>query len=832
VNRTDKVVNPASGRDRELFMIGNAHLDPVWLWRWTEGYQEARATLASAVALIAENPDYVFTLDQVVLLEWVKESDPQLFEQVQQCVAAGRLEIVGGWWVEPDCNMPNGESFTRQGLVAQRFLLENFGVTATVGCNVDPFGHNLMLPQILSKQGMTSYCFLRPAPHERRLPSSAFWWESPDGSRVLAYRIPHEYCGPSGDIAYHVEKEINQLSPDIDDAMVFYGVGNHGGGPTRENLRSIDELNRRGTFGRLTPSTPGRYFAHLREQDTPLPTWRSDLQMHAPGCYSAQSSIKALNRRSEQALLAAERFAVLAAHLAHTPYPAVELLHAWKQLLFNQFHDILPGSAIASAFTDAEGQHGEVQSIAARVTNRSVQNIARLVNVPSGDGTQPILVFNPHPWPLATTVEVEVTLHGDAVHIVDDNNAPITSQAIRPAATIAHVFGDRIRRRLAFDVSVPPMGHRLYRVIPNHHSAPGKYLHAGQHTLENEFLTVEIDPATGWLNRLTDKRTGVDLIAGSGDPHTVVTDDPSDTWGHRVISYIGEGKAFHPKRIRLIEQGPVRVTIRVESAFGNSQLAEEFTLTATDPILQVKVTLDWHEKCRLLKLRFPTNLDDPVATYEVPFGHLIRPTDSTEYPGQAWVDISGTVQNIPAGVTIINDAKYAYDVTGNNLGITAARSPVYAWHDPKDLEEDGIYDYQDQGRQHFTYQVVPHAGDWRQAEIPRRTVELLMAPTIMFESFHPGPLPAQASNVSIDDVHIQMTAVKAAEDDPTQLVLRAVETSGRPRRVEVSLPLLNRCITANFTAYEIKTFLVSADPDVPVVETDLIERTLHTEPPQ
>lgn len=614
--------------------------------------------------------------------------------------------------------------------------------------------------------------------------------------------------------------------------MVFYGVGNHGGGPTRENLRSIDELNRRGTYGRLTPSTPSRYFAHLREQDTPLPTWRSDLQMHAPGCYSAQSNIKALNRRSEQALLAAERFAVLASHIAHLPYPAAELLQAWKQLLFNQFHDILPGSAIVSAFADATGQHGEVQSIAARVTNRSVQNIARLVNVPSQDGTQPILVFNPHPWPLATTVEVEVTLVGDAVHIVDDDNLLVASQPVRPAATIAHVFGDRIRRRLVFGVSIPPMGHRLYRVIPGDEPEPGNALLAGEHTLENEFVSIEIDPSTGWLRRLTDKRTGVDLIAVSSGPHTVVSDDVSDTWGHRVISYVGEGQPFQPTRIRLVEQGPVRATIRVESAFEGSQLVEEFTLTAAEPILSVTVTLDWHEKRRLLKLGFPISLTDAVATYEVPFGHLVRPTDSTEYPGQAWVDISGRAHDTPAGLTIINDAKYAYDVTGNDLGITAARSPVYAWHDPKDLKQDGIYDYQDQGRQQFTYQLVPHAGGWRHAEIPRRTSELLMAPTIMFESFHPGPLPTHATNLSIDNADIQITAVKAAEDDPDQLIIRAVETSGSPRQAQINLPLLNRCITADFTAHEIKTFLVPNDPDAPVIETDLIERALHAEPPQ
>lgn len=299
-----------------------------------------------------------------------------------------------------------------------------------------------------------------------------------------------------------------------------------------------------------------------------------------------------------------------------------------------------------------------------------------------------------------------------------------------------------------------------------------------------------------------------------------------------MISYVGKGEQFHLTRIRLVEQGPVRATIRVEAAFENSSLIEEFTLTAGDPFLSVKVTLDWHQKCQLLKLRFPTTLQDPEATYEVPFGHLVRPTDSTEYPGQAWVDVSGNVGDVQAGLTVINDAKYAYDVTGSDIGITAARSPVYAWHDPKDLENDGIYDFQDQGRQDFTYHLVPHAGDWRQAEIPRRAAELLMAPTVMFESSHPGPLPGRDSNISVDDTNIQVTAVKAAEDDPTQLILRAVEISGKPRRVTILVPILARTLTADFAAFEIKTLLVSADHDIAAIETDLIERAVEVLPRQ
>lgn len=811
-------------------MVGNAHLDPVWLWRWTEGYQEARATLTSAVTLIEENPDYLFTLDQVVVLAWIEESDPALFERVRRCVLDGRLEIVGGWWVEPDCNLPNGEAFARQGLLAQRFLLDRFGFAATVGCNVDPFGHNVMLPQILRGQGMHSYCFLRPGPHELRLPATAFWWESPDGSRVLAYRIPHEYCGPSGDVGYHVEKSVNQVSPDTGDAMVFYGVGNHGGGPTRENLSSIEALDRAGQFGRLALSTPGRYFDHIRGSGAELPTWTGDLQMHSPGCYSADSAIKSLNRRSEQALLAAERFAVVARHAVGTPYPAAELTRAWQQLLFNQFHDILPGSAIEAGLAEAAEQFGEVLSIAGRAVNRSLQTVARDVDVPFEEKTQPLLVFNPHPWTVETDIEIETVIQGLDCHVATADGGIVASQRIQPAATL-DVWGQpRNRRRLAVAVSVPPLGHRLYRLREGAAMARPGSLDVTATSLANEFVRVEVDPMTGWLASLVDRRTGIDLLAGATGAHTVVTEDGSDTWGHRVLSYVRPGEPFLPASARLIEDGPLRATIRVESRLGTSVLAEQFTVVAGDPAVRVRVSLDWHEHLRLFKLRVPTAIEEPTATYEIPYGHLVRPTDSVERPGQAWVDISGTIGGHRVGLAVINDAKYAYDVTGADLGITAARSPVYAWHNPKHLDPDEIYSYQDQGPQTFTYLLLPHAGDWRAADVVRRTAQLLMGVRVMFEHAHPGTLPAQATRVATATSRIQVTALKAAEENSADVVLRAVEIAGESGPATIEMPLLGRTVTAHFGPYEIRTFLLAADPSVPAVETDLLELPVSSRP--
>ncbi|HEX3811240.1 MAG TPA: glycoside hydrolase family 38 C-terminal domain-containing protein [Mycobacteriales bacterium] len=802
---------------RVLHMIGNAHIDPVWLWQWPEGYQEARATLWSAVQRMDEYDDFVFTCDQVVLLSWIEESDPELFELIRRRVADGRFILAGGWWVEPDCNIPCGESFARQGLLGQRYLQEKFGKLAAVGMNVDPFGHHAMLPQILRKHRLTGYCFLRPGPHEMQLPGSPFAWESPDGSRVTAYRIPHEYCAPGADLAYHTAKAVGQFSPGTTDAMVFYGVGNHGGGPTRANLDNIHKLNDMGTFGRLVLADPGRFFDSLDAAE--LPVWAGELQHHAAGCYSAHSAIKRWNRRAENALLFAEKWAVVAARVADVAYPAAELTHAWKQVLFNQFHDLLPGTSIEPAYDDARDQLGEATSIARRVGNRALQNVARKIVVPFAAETQPVLVFNAHPWPVRADVEVELSLPTDRSVVRDSDGREVPTQPTQPRATMS----DRRRQRLVFPADIPPLGYRLYSIGADTggNVAP---VRATDTTLENDHLQIEVDPATGWLTRLVHKQQGVDLVAGAARPHCLAAEDQTDTWGHFVVSYSGGGEPFRCSSVRLVEQGPVRAVLRIESRYGSSSLVEELILGRDAEHLEIRLTLDWHEQLTLAKLRFPTALTEPVATFEIPYGDIVRPTDGAEQPGQSWVDVTGTLPDgSRAGLTVLNNAKSAYDVRDGDIGITIARSPVYAWHDPRKLDADGIYSYQDQGRQSFSCLLVPHAGDRSAADVVRRAAELNQPPQVMFESFHPGQLGPIGSFAAGTDPSVVVTAIKGGEDDSAAMVVRAYESAGQPCRATIDLPLAGRTIEADFSPHEIKTFLVPADPAAAVQETDLLE---------
>src|SRR5215211_2083865 len=230
-------------KTRKLHMIGNAHIDPVWLWQWQEGFHEVKASFRSALDRMKEFPDFTFVASSAAFYEWVEGSDPVMFAEIQQRVREGRWGIVGGWWVEPDCNIPAGESFVRHGLYAQRYFKEKFGVIARTGFNVDSFGHAGTLPQILKKSGLDYYVFLRPMPHEKGLPSRLFWWQSDDGSRVLAFRIPFEYLSWGKEVETHARRCADEMKEPVDEFLCFYGVGDHGGGPTITNIESIQRLD-------------------------------------------------------------------------------------------------------------------------------------------------------------------------------------------------------------------------------------------------------------------------------------------------------------------------------------------------------------------------------------------------------------------------------------------------------------------------------------------------------------------------------------------------------------------------------------------------------------
>ncbi|MHB1000109.1 MAG: alpha-mannosidase [Armatimonadota bacterium] len=796
------------GKDRVLHMIGNAHLDPVWLWRWSEGFEAARATFQSALDRMDEEPEFIFTSSQAAVYQWIERGDPELFAKIKARVQEGRWKICGGWWMQPDCNIPSGESFVRQGLYAQRFFMEKLGTMATVGYNVDSFGHNRMIPQIIKKCGMDSYVFMRPNSIENPdVPGTIFWWESPDGTRVLTYRIPGAYCN-FGD---WMEREIHETAAMTDQypqLMRFYGVGNHGGGPTKDNLERIARLQKDESLPELRYSSPDIFFDTIRADGADYPVWTDDLQHHASGCYAAHSGIKQDNRAIEHLLASAEILSVMASQCAGLAYPKDDLTRAWEGLLFNQFHDILAGTSIHEAYHDARNLHGMSYQFATEtVTFASGALVAKLDTI--GDG-EPLVVFNTLSWDVDDYCECEIHGIGGKVRMQDNDGNPIPCQVVNPSAAMEPGW----RSRVVFPAKVPSAGYKLYRAFPEEDTSETK-LKVGPTFLENDLLRVEIDPGTGQPSSIFDKRNGIEML--SAPSAAKVIDDPSDTWSHNVFSFPNVIGQFEGTDLHVTEEGPVRAVVQSTSRYGNSSLVQEFRLYANSDYLECVSHIDWHEQLKLLKLAFPTSVQNPVATYEIPYGHINRPANGEEEPGLTWVDVS----NDKYGFTLVNDSKYSYDITDGTINLTAIRSPIYAFHIPSEINPNRRYTYIDQGYSRFKYRIAPHTGAWQEA-YPHKKGLVLNTPLLgVVVSYHEGEAPAESSFVTASAENVIVSAVKQAEDG-NGIIVRSFETNGQP--VDCTFNIAGFSWRSGFGPCEIKTFLVTESG---VCETDMLERVLE-----
>jgi alpha-mannosidase len=343
---------------------------------------------------------------------------------------------------------------------------------------------------------------------------------------------------------------------------------------------------------------------------------------------------------------------------------------------------------------------------------------------------------------------------------------------------------------------------------------------AGELTLENRHLRLELHPRTGCPKSLLLKRNGCELIASAG--RAAVYEDRSDTWGHGVARWNREIGSFEVTRIRVVENGPVVAVVRVESAYGDSRLVQEFALHLDLDRIEVRATVDWREKHKLFKLRFPTAIDRVTATTEAPYGFVERETRGDEEPCLSWIDLSGLVGAARAGLSLLSDSKYSVDISAADIGLTVLRSPIYAHHDPLVPEEDGVYRYIDQGPHDFSYALVPHTATWRESGIVKRAAELNQRPIPLIESFHSGPLAPSGSAVAVDAEAVAVTVLKRAEDGD-DLIIRAVETLGVDTAASIQLPAWGRTIETRFGPLEIKTFRIPRDPSRPAREVDLLE---------
>ncbi len=798
-----------------VHMVGNAHIDPVWQWRWEEGRQEVLDTCRAALERIKDTDGFIFCQSSAVMYEWIEQEDPILFEEIKKAIEAGQWCLVGGWWVEPDCNVPCGESLVRHGLYGQGYFYSRFGKLARTGWNVDTFGHAGQIPQILLGQGMRRYCFFRPGPHEKGLPSTVFWWEAPDGTRVLAARMPGHYGTDPGDIEQRIYDAAAQTPLGLEDHMSFYGVGNHGGGPTLQNIASIRKVNAAPRGPRVIFSTPDAFFDKIHGRAAAFPVVAEELQYHSRGCYTAVSSIKRHNRLSENLLMDAEKLSVMAWRLVGLEYPAGDLAYAWKKVLFNQFHDILAGTSIRPACDDAVTDYEEAETLAQRTLRTAMARISAQVDCP-GEG-RPIVAYNTLSWARTEVVEAEVTWpnHDDRVHIVDEAGRPVPFQVLETC-----ISGRGTTVRVVFLAELPACGYRTYRMLQGAGLPQISEFQAGRTFLEGMHWRLEFDPDAGYLTKLVDRATGQDLLGGPANVPLVLS-DPSDTWSHGVDSFHDEIGRFAACGSAIVEMGPVRARMLIEMEHSGSSLVQDVRLYRDVPRIDVVLTVDYHGEHEFLKLAFPTALSETVATYETPYGYAVRPAEGTEEPAQKWADVTGRLPDGSiAGLAVLNDAKYGCDICGGELRLSVLRTPIYCFHEPAKVDPRQRYEFVDQGVQRFTYSLLPHAGDWREGEVVRQAQQLNHPCLVREEPAHKGRLRAVYSLVEIDVENVVVEVVKQTEWG-RGVVLRAYETHGR--ETTATLRLRSPRVPATelyFRPCEIKTLIVSRGR---VMETDLLE---------
>ena len=390
-----------------LHLICNAHLDPVWLWEWEEGAAAAISTFRTAADLCEQFDDFVFNHNEVILYRWVEEFEPQLFARIQRLVRAGRWHIMGGWYLQPDCNMPSGKSFVRQILLGRRYFAEKFGARPTTAINFDPFGHTRGLVQIMARSGYDSYIFCRPDQANCPLPDGPFEWVGYDGSRVLALRPWGHYISALGKARQKVETYLSEgfAAP----GLLLWGVGDHGGGPSALDLRDLTELIAARADVSILHSTPEAYFAEVRAQGQSLPVHQGDLNPHAVGCYTSMALVKHAHRRLENELYLTEKMIASAWAQGRLEYPQADFGEAMRDLAAAEFHDSLPGSSIQPVEEMALRLMDHGLEILSRLKARAFFSLAQ-GQPTAAEGHIPILVYNPHPYPLETVVECEFQL--------------------------------------------------------------------------------------------------------------------------------------------------------------------------------------------------------------------------------------------------------------------------------------------------------------------------------------------------------------------------------------------------------------------------------------
>jgi alpha-mannosidase len=794
-------------------LTGNSHIDAAWLWPWTETVDVVKRTFGTALQLMYEYPQYTYTQSAAAYNEWMADKYPDLNDQIKQRIKERRWEIVGGMWVEPDLNMPDGESLVRQLLVGKRWYKQAYGVDVRIGWNPDSFGYTWQLPQIYKKSGVDYFVTQKMTWNDtNQLPFKLFWWESPDGSKVLTY-FPHDYANDnlSPIRLAHDTVQARDRAPGMTDMMDLFGIGDHGGGPTRaildEGMHWAEPSMPAKVVPQIVFGTAQSYFDQVTLQNAEdpkdgkiapesrtwdyqsiakgyepppavegkiaIPTWKSEMYFeYHRGVMTTQANHKKNMRQSSEEVLNAEKYASLA-WLDGRAYPANELTEDWKKVLFNQFHDLAAGSGIGVIYKDAQKEYDVVRWSTNEISAKSLDTVDERINT-AGSGT-PVVVYNPLGWERSgeVTVHLESGKNGLAA-----NGAQIVNIASHSGSDAADVT--------LHVLHVPALGYKVVWLGPGHTKSGESEAQAKDSgnaiTLENATVRITVDKQSGCMTSLFDKKSNFETLASGacGNQLQFFHDNPKDydAWNIDPGTLdVAPETIAHADSVELVKD-PEPV-IRVTHHFQNSKFVQTYSLSAEGDMVDVGNQIDWHESHILLKAAFPLAASGPFATYEIPYGTIDRPTTRNnswekaqfEVPAQRWADLGDGKH----GFSLLNDSKFGYDGVGNLLRLTLLRSPK--WPDPD----------ADMGHHHFHYALYPHQGTWKDAMTVRRGWEYNYPLHGVVTMAHGGTLPAQHSFAAVTPDNVVLTAVKKAED-ANGLIFRVYEWAGKESTVEFHVP--------------------------------------------
>ncbi|GAC1443449.1 MAG: alpha-mannosidase [Chloroflexota bacterium] len=754
-------------REGSIRLTGHAHLDLIWLWPLEETRRKARRTFSTITGLMDRYPEFRFNQSTAQVYAFIEEDDPHLFGRIQEKVATGQWEPVGGMWVEPDINMPAGESLVRQLLYGQRYFQRAFGKMHTVCWLPDCFGFAPGLPQILRLAGIENFFTIKLTWSETNVfPYDLFWWEGLDGSRVLGHMFNNPghretdtggYNGDSGPFAL-VNTWRNYRGKDASpQSLLSIGYGDGGGGVTAEMVEQVRTLESFPTLPRAHFGSVEDFYDRTRDAvgNRELPTWLGEmyLELHR-GTLTTQGRTKRLHRQAERALVAAEVLASMSYLLGGEEPRSLE--SQWRILLRNEFHDVLPGSSIREVYARAEEELATVVSESENVIASELDNVAGALLRPGEDAA--LLVVNP-----------------------DISERPVRLQFAGSFSGAQEVEGGSV---LCGDQTVPGLGARI--LVDS--TVPGELSVSTGH-LENEYVRVELAD-NGSLRSVYHKSARRETLAGRGNQLWAYVDKPSqwDAWDIDA-GYVRQGEELEAlESIDVVESGPHRAAIRLVRRFRHSTVTQDIRLWANSPRVEFRTTLDWHDRRWLLKARFPLAVRANHATFETAFGVLQRPTHRNTSWESARFEVAGhrfaDLSEPDYGVALLNDGKYGHHALGNELGLSLLRSPIY----PDPLADEGI--------QTFTYALYPHRGTVYEGGVLAEAEDLnrpLLA--LPVRAHAQGPVNDLAlvrdgvtwQALRLDGLPLALGSLKVAEDGG-RLVLRTYEPGGARGSVSLALP--------------------------------------------